>query len=410
MSDVKILILGGRFGGLQTAYDLKRYLKNKADIKIIEKNRYIYFRPALPHVGIGLERAEDLRIDLAQVLPDRGIGYIQGTVTKIDPEKNLVEYSREGSGGYKEKYDFLVVALGSHLASEMIAGFDKYGSSVCEADLAENMWKKLKDFKGGNITLGSAKFIQDTKNRPTSTPDRYAPIADSACEGPVFEMSIMLYDYFKAKNMLDKVKMTVYSPGEYLSDLSRTSRTTVAAMYKGMNIELVDNFVLKEVTEKEVISEDGRRLPSDISFILPPYTGQKLVKDAGLGDDVGFVLTDTDMKSVKYDNVYAVGDVNALIVPKMAFLAVKTARIVAANIANRMGMSVPVEIYDPKIVCVADSPYGNYAVAVADSTFYGGNLSEAVPSPANHLKKTLFTRYFLWSKGDLAMDKYLTSW
>nr|WP_048054025.1 FAD/NAD(P)-binding oxidoreductase [Thermoplasma volcanium] len=410
MTNPKVIILGGRFGGLQTAYELKRYLKGKIDIKLIERNRYIYFRPALPHVAIGLENPDDLRIDISEALSAKGIEYIQGTVTRIDPAKNTVEYNKEGAGPSKEKYDYLVIALGSHLATELITGFEKFGSSVCEADLALSMWNKLNAFKGGNITLGSAKFIQDNKNRPTNNPDAYAPLLESACEGPVYEMSIMLYDYFKAKGMLDKVKMTVYSPGKYLSDLSETNRATVAAMYKGMDIDIVDNFVLKEVTEKEVISEDGKRLPSDLSFILPPYMGQQMVKDAGLGDEAGFVLTDTNMKSVKYDNVYAVGDINALIVPKMAALAVKSARIAAANIANNLGNKVPIEVYDPKIVCIADDPYGKYAVAIVDSTAYGGNISEAVPSAANHLKKSLFTRYFLWSKGDLAMDKYLTSW
>ncbi len=410
MANPKILILGGRFGGLQTAYELKRLLKKNVDVKLIEKDRYIYFRPALPHVSIGLEKPEDLRIDISYALPARGIDFIRGTVTHIDPEKNLVEYQTEEGSPQKEKYDVLVIALGAHLAMEDIKGSDKYGSSVCEADLAQNMWNKLKDFKGGNITLGSAKFMQDKKNRPTDNPDAYAPLLESACEGPVFEMSLMLYDYFKTKGMLDKVKMTVYSPGEYLSDLSRASRTTVAAMYKNMNIEMVDNFVVKEVTEKEVISEDGKHLQSDISFILPPYTGQKIVKEANLGDDYGFVLTDLNMKSVKYDNIYAVGDINALIVPKMAALAVKAARITAENIANRFGVHAPVEKYEPNIVCIADDPYGNYAVSVVDSTAYGGSVSEAIPSAANHLKKTLFTRYFLWGKGDLAMDKYLTSW
>jgi sulfide:quinone oxidoreductase len=58
-------------------------------------------------------------------------------------------------------------------------------------------------------------------------PENLAPSSDAAYEGPVFEMSLMLHGYFKKKGMLDKVKMTVYSPGEYLSDLSSESRKAV---------------------------------------------------------------------------------------------------------------------------------------------------------------------------------------
>lgn len=60
--------------------------------------------------------------------------------------------------------------------------------------------------------------------------------------------------------MLNKVKFVVFSPGEYLSDLSTMSRKIVREMYKQMGIELVDNFRIKEIRENEIVDELERQL------------------------------------------------------------------------------------------------------------------------------------------------------
>jgi sulfide:quinone oxidoreductase len=52
----------------------------------------------------------------------------------------------------------------------------------------------------------------------------------------------------------------------------------------------------------------------------------------------------------------------------------------------------------------------DYGVAGSDNTMYKGTHSTAVPSPTNSLKKELFVKYFMWSKGDLALEKYFGEW
>jgi NADH dehydrogenase, FAD-containing subunit len=78
----KVLVLGARFGGLTAAYTLKRLVGKAADIKVINKSRFSYFRPALPHVAVNYMDVEQLKIDLAQALPEKGIQFQEGTVTR----------------------------------------------------------------------------------------------------------------------------------------------------------------------------------------------------------------------------------------------------------------------------------------------------------------------------------------
>jgi sulfide:quinone oxidoreductase len=407
----KVLVLGGRFGALSAVYTLKRLVGSKADIKLINKDRFTYFRPALPHVAIGVRDVEELKIDLNQAMPEKGIQFQQGEVMKIDAPKSTVVYKRPDGSIVEEDYDYVIVGIGAHMGTELIKGWDQYGYSMYEPEYALKLREKLNNFKGGNITIGSGYFYQGHNPKP-KVPENYVPAADSACEGPVFEMSLMLHGYFMKKGMLNKVKMTVYSPGEYLSDLSVGSRKTVASLYQQLGVNLVHGFRIKEITDKEIISEDGKKLPSDLSIVLPPYTGNPALKNStpDLVDDGGFIPTDGNMVSIKYDNVYAVGDSNSLTVPKLGYIAVMTARVAAQHLANRLGVPTKVDTYYPTIVCVADNPYEGFAVSVKDDTWYGGNVTVADPAPMNHLKKELFTKYFMWTKGDMALEKFLASW
>ena len=411
MAKPKVLVLGARFGGLTAAYTLKRIVGSAADIKVINKDRYTYFRPALPHVTIGVMDVNKLKIDLTEALPEKGIKFQQGTVTRIDAENNKVEYVLPNGSKTTEEYDYLIIALGAHLATELVKGWSQYGYSVCEPEYAEKLRERVLNFKGGNIAIGAGFFYQGSNPKP-KVPENYVPKADAACEGPVFEMSLMLHGLFTKKGIWKNTKVTVFSPGEYLSDLSRQSREAVRQIYQSLGIELVENFKIKEITAKEVIAEDGRKIPSDLTILIPPYAGHPALKAStpDLVDDGGFVPTDINMVSIKYDNVYAVGDSNAVTVPKLGYLAVKTARTAATHLANRLGFPVEVEPYYPTIICVADNPYEGFGVAVKDDTWYGGKVSEAVPSPINHLKKELFTKYFMWTKGDMALEKFMASW
>jgi sulfide:quinone oxidoreductase len=222
----------------------------------------------------------------------------------------------------------------------------------------------------------------------------------------------MLHGLLKKNGVLDKTKITIFAPGEFLSDLSVANRKIVKTLYGQLGYGLVEKFVLKEYTKNSVISDGGKSLKSDLSFYKPPYAGLPVLKQyAGdFADDAGFVPTDMHMVSIKYDNVYAVGDANAGVVPKLGFLAVRTAAIAAQHLANRLGADVPVEKFYPTIVCIADNPFEGYGVAVTDDTLFGGSVTKAVAAPVNHFKKELLTKYYMWTSGDMVLEKYFGSW
>ena len=405
----KVLVLGGRLGGLTVAYTLRRLVGKNAQIKVIERYQATHFRPSIPHIALGVREPEDIAVDLNKALTRKGIEFEQANVTKISPKTNTVTVEKNGETA-EEKYDYLVIALGALLAKDKVKGSEN-AFSVCEIADVLKLREKLANFKGGDITIGSGIFYQGSTPKP-KMPENYYPKADSACEGPIFEMSLMLHGLLKKNGVLDKTKITIFAPGEYLSDLSVANRKIVKNLYGQLGYNLVEKFKLTEYTKDSVISDGGKSLKSDLSFYKPPYAGLPVLKQAAgdFADDAGFVPTDMNMVSIKYDNVYAVGDANAGVVPKLGFLAVRTAAIAAQHLANLLGADVPVEKFYPTIVCIADNPFEGYGVAVTDDTLFGGSLTTAVAAPVNHFKKELLTKYYMWTSGDMVLEKYFGSW
>lgn len=407
----KVIVIGGRFGGLTFAYNLKRTVGDKADIELIEKNSGTYLRPLIPHISIGSVEPEEIYLDLSNVLPRKGIRFTQGTVKEIEPQKNSISVEMQDGSVVRKDYDYLLIAMGAHLGKERVAGSEQFGYSLCEVEDVLKLKEKLESFSGGNITIGSGIFYQGKMPKP-SVPENYLPRAESACEGPIFEMSLMLAGYLKRRGLEKKTKITIYSPGEYLSDLSKESRNTVKSLYDQLGYQLVEKFVLKEFSSDAVLSEDGRSLKSDLSIYKPPYEGHEIFrKMAGdLADDGGFIPTDMTMVSLKYDNVYCVGDANSASVIKLGYSAVRMAEIAAQHLSNRLGVKTHVDTFTPIIYCIADNPYGGFGISVSDNTLYGGSVSKAVPSPLNHFKKEMFKKYFMWTGGDMVLEKYFSGW
>jgi sulfide:quinone oxidoreductase len=409
----KLLVLGGRFAGLTAAYTAKRLLGDKIDVTLVNKTAYAAFRPGMPHVSIGVFKAEDLEVDLGTALPKKGISFIQGTVDKVDAKAKKVDYLDTSGAKQTLDYDYLVIAFGAKLGVEHLKGWDKYGNSVCEPEFATALHKKLENFKGGNIAIGSGVFYQGSLKQKGNYPDNWSAKAESACEGPVFELSIMIPAYLKKKGVMDKTHITIFSPGEeILTDIGKGSRGVVKNLYASQGFDMAWNFKLSEFREHEIVDETGKTIKADLAIVLPPYECNDAVKNStpDLFDDGGFVLTDDHMKSIKYDNIYACGDANQITVPKLGFLAVQTAKIAMEDLANRLGVKTEIDTYNPEVVCIADNPLENMAIGVEDNTLYGGDKQVADPSSINHVKKELFTKYFMWTDGDMALEKYLGSW
>ena len=133
---VKILILGGGFGGIRCALDLERRLSiglanNEIEITLLDKNGHHLFVPALYEVASAYNLEKDpfavkikktICIPYADIFERKKINYIQAEIAGVDLENKKI-ITR---GGNELAYDYLVFALGSQTTNFGIPGVAEY--------------------------------------------------------------------------------------------------------------------------------------------------------------------------------------------------------------------------------------------------------------------------------------------
>src|SRR3989304_7200466 len=91
---MRIIIIGGSFGGLTAAYELRKHLDpGQCEILLISKERRFIFIPSLPWVALGSRSLDRISFDLAGPLERLGIRFVHASVERVDPAE------RKGDAG-----------------------------------------------------------------------------------------------------------------------------------------------------------------------------------------------------------------------------------------------------------------------------------------------------------------------
>ena len=129
---MRVVIVGGSFGGLTTAYELRSRLEHsKCEITVVSKDRRFVFVPSLPWVAMGSKTLDKISFDLERPLVRKNIDFVHATVLRVDPQEQTV-IADEG----EYSYNYLVIATGHRSANEAVPGlgpFDGPGHSLMSA-------------------------------------------------------------------------------------------------------------------------------------------------------------------------------------------------------------------------------------------------------------------------------------
>jgi sulfide:quinone oxidoreductase len=140
----KIAILGGSFGGLTAAFELKRLLREKAEITLLCDDSKFVFLPSLPWLAMGWRMPSDITLPLKQVLERKNITFIHEGAVGVDADAlRVLTAARE------IPYDYLVISTGPRLAFEEVSGFGpEKGYTECiftleQAERANKAWSRF---------------------------------------------------------------------------------------------------------------------------------------------------------------------------------------------------------------------------------------------------------------------------
>ena len=132
------MILGGGFSGFFTARHLKKILKNKVSIELINRENFFVFQPLLPEVAGGSISAQNAVSPLRFLIRD--IKIRKAEVEDIDKEAQTVTIFQ----GVQRRptdlaYDHLVIALGSDSDLSLTPGLQEHALTMKTLDDARRL-------------------------------------------------------------------------------------------------------------------------------------------------------------------------------------------------------------------------------------------------------------------------------
>ena len=90
---VKILILGGGFGGIYCAKRLQKIKLNSFEIELISDNNYFIFQPLLPEVASGAISESDAVTPIRQMLDS--VKFRNAEINEINLKKKKLELYKD---------------------------------------------------------------------------------------------------------------------------------------------------------------------------------------------------------------------------------------------------------------------------------------------------------------------------
>ena len=389
-NDMKIVIIGGSFGGLTTAHELRRLPgARRLEITVISKDRRFVFIPSLPWVAMGTKTLEQISFDLERPLTRKGIRFVHATVRQIDAKSQKVFTQDE-----EYAYDYLVIATGHRSANEAVPGlgpFDGPGHSLMsppEAEEARDAWAKILQ-DPGPVVVGCAP--------------------GASCLGPSYEFAFEIHHVLQQRKQRHRVPITFVTPEPFLGHFGiggfGKARQFLEGEFEERDIRYLTSAAVSKITDSSVELADGKNIESRYSLIIPPLAGVKAISDSsGLGNPKGFVPVDEHYSHKDFPNIYAVGVTVAfppvdetpvpVNFPKTGHMTEQMARVAAHNI-NADIQSGEKRSHDLFVQCIMDM--GDRGMNM---------VADPVRPPRNHVKmskgkhwlwaKKIFAHYYLW--------------
>ena len=250
---MKVLILGGGFGGVYCAKRLQKIKQSSIDVELISDNNYFIFQPLLPEVASGTISASDAVTPIRQMLPN--VKFRNAEVLDIDLKNKSIKILQ----GFRRRqhkifYDHLVIAIGQECNLDIIPGLKHHSLTMRNLKDAYNVRnhilkcleladvtqdKKLKKRLLNMVVVGGGFSGVETVGELKEMTDRLLPFYKNVRKE---ELKFFIIEY--SKSLLPELGPEI---GEYTHQV-----------FKKRNIKIYLNTALKEVSKYNAILSNGK--------------------------------------------------------------------------------------------------------------------------------------------------------
>jgi len=335
-SKTRVLILGGGFAALETAFLLHMRTHDACEISLVADDDRFLFRPNTIYIPFGAD-PESLYVELAKPLARRAIAMERGAVASVDAQQQKVALQ----DGRELRYDHLVIATGAGMSPQEVPGLREHASTIWTPETMLELGVRFRALRDDALDGRAQRVL-------------FLVPPNNKCAGPLYEIAFMLETWLRREHARDAIQIS-YSTYEssYIQAFGPRLHEVVETEFADRTIDGHTDETVATVTPDTAVYTDGSKREFDLLVAFPPYVAA--VQYEGLpSDDRGFLKTDADTRQVRdHPDVYAPGDAGDFPV-KQAFLALLQSDAVAEHLAARITGRRFTSAFDPVSMCVME--------------------------------------------------------
>ncbi|QUQ64084.1 NAD(P)/FAD-dependent oxidoreductase [Kutzneria sp. CA-103260] len=334
----RVVVLGGGFAGLETAFQLRAMVKpTRLHLTVVADRDHFLYRPGLAGLPFGAAEAP-LHVPLSAALGRWGITWRLAAVESLDTALQVVRTNRT----QPIHYDHLVIATGARVHPQRVPGLAEHAVQISTAGQLHQLGERFQ-WVAHNAGHG----------RPQQVLFVVAP--DTVWPGPAYEIALTLDTWLRRRQVRHQVRITfVTSERAYGEQLGPGLHRVLAGEFATRGITGDTRLAVTEIGEAHTCFDDGSKLEHDLVVAMPPHAAA-MWHDGLPADNRGFLTCRPEDRSVTgLDGVYAPGDAGDFPV-KQSFLAMTQGWAVATAIAARVEGRPAAPRFEPTAFCVLDT-------------------------------------------------------
>jgi len=376
-----VLILGSGIGGIVAASRLRKALPREHRVILVEREARHVFQPSLLWLMTGNRAPENISRPV-DALEKRGIEVVRGNIERIDPARRAVQVN-----GTEWTGDYLVIALGAELAPEAIPGLAQAGYNLYTLVGAE----ALRDAR---LNLREGRLVVLVSGVPFK------------CPAAPYEAAMLLESDLRRRGLRRRASVAIYSPepgpmGTAGPEVSAMLRRMVES--KGIAYHPEHAVTRVDPPERLIHFSNNTTAKFDLLAYIPPHRAPKVVREAGLCGESGWVPVNRNTLETKFPGVYAIGDVTGIPLaigkplPKAGVFAHEEAEVVAHNIARAITGKGEEQTFQGHGECFVE--IGDGRAGFGSGNFYAEPKPQVAlhpPSRWRHWGKIAYEKYWLF--------------
>jgi sulfide dehydrogenase [flavocytochrome c] flavoprotein chain len=313
----RIVVIGGGFGGANSARTLKALNPKFAITLVAESETYTAF-PLSNAVLAGLRPLTAQQFGY-QNIAAVGVTVVFQAAVAIDPSAKTVRLRNGDTIGY----DRLVIAPGVDVRFDAIKGYNEAAAQIMPHAWTDGVQVALLQRQLQAMPAGGVVVIS-------------SPVTPVRCPLGPYERASMIAFYLKTEKPRGKV-IVLDSKDTFV--MRQQFERAWAELYPGMIewVSLSDGGNVIEVDPStKTLTTDFESYKADVANVIPPQRAGAIAQSAGVADRSGWCPIDpVTFESKLVPNIHVVGDAGIMGgMPKSAFSANAQAKACAAAVAT----------------------------------------------------------------------------